>query len=287
MMERKLQGAAPETAMPKGATDCQMHMYLPGYTWRADGKGVPRDPLPTPQMYRQVMGWLGLERVVITQGNGHGADNASLMACLQQMGDCARGVAVVSPDTPRAELRALADAGVTGARIMDLPGGAVGLDQLEAVDDIAQDMGWMIAVQFDGSALPEMETRLNALKSNWVLDHHGKIFSGITDTHVAVVQRLIDTGRMWFKFAGCYEATTTSGPDYPDIAAMARQIGAHAPERIVWGTNWPHNMATSAADYPDDAQLLDLAMGWLPDDAARTRVLVDNPQALYGFAQVS
>lgn len=286
MIDRKLSGAAPRTKVPKGAIDSQMHMYLPGFEMRADGVGAPADPLPDPAMYRQVMGWLGIDRAVITQGNAHGTDNASLLACIAQMGDCARGVAVITPDTTQAEIARLSESGIVGARIMDLPGGAVGLDALEAVDAIAADAGWMLAVQVDGSALPDLEPRLSALKSRWVLDHHAKILAGATPAHVDVIKRLIDGGRVWFKFAGCYESSRDGGPDYPDIAAVARLIGAHAPDRIVWGTNWPHNAARQTADYPCDAALLDLAMSWLPDDDAWQLALVDNPQALYGFPPV-
>lgn len=286
MIDRKLDGPAPRSAMPKGATDTQMHMYLPGFEMRPDGVGAPADPLPDPAMYRRVMGWLGLDRVVITQGNAHGDDNASLLACVAEMGDCARGVAVIRPDTPVAEIARLSEGGIVGARIMDLAGGAVGLDDLEAIDAIAADAGWMMAVQFDGSALPELEPRLAALKSRWVLDHHAKIFDGATPAHVAVIKRLLDRGNVWFKFAGCYESSRDGGPDFPDIAKVAREIGAHAPERIVWGTNWPHNAARATADYPDDAALLDLAMSWLPDEAARVATLVDSPQQLYGFPSV-
>ena len=284
MIDRKLSGAKPRTPMPKGAVDTQMHMYLPGFAMREDGAGRPADPLPTPEMYRETMRWLGLDAVVVTQGNAHGTDNASLLACLAEMGDCARGVAVITPETTEAEIARLSEGGIVGARIMDLPGGAVGLDALEAVDAIAADAGWMLAVQFDGSALPELEPRLAALKSRWVLDHHAKIFAGATSAHVDVIKRLLDGGRCWFKFAGCYESSRRGGPDFRDIAEVAREIGAHAPDRIVWGTNWPHNAAQKTEDYPDDAHLLDLAMSWLPDDEARRMTLVDTPRALFGFA---
>lgn len=90
MIDRKLSSAAPLVRVPKGAIDSQMHMYLPGFAMRADGVRAPADPLPDPAMYRQVMGWLGIDRVVITQGNAHGTDNASLLACIAQMGGCAR-----------------------------------------------------------------------------------------------------------------------------------------------------------------------------------------------------
>ncbi|MEE3071284.1 MAG: amidohydrolase family protein [Pseudomonadota bacterium] len=283
MIDRKLTGEPPKTILPKGTIDTQMHLYVPGYPAVDGGPGLPPAPLPTPDMYRQTMEWLGIDRVVITQGNAHQKDNACLLACLAEMGDVARGVAVIDSQTSEAEVARLDAAGVVGARIMDLPGGAVGLSDLEAVDAICANAGWMTAVQFDGTALPELESRLAALQSRWVLDHHGKIFGGVTDEHIAVIKRLIDKGNVWFKFAGCYEATLTSGPDYPDIAKVAREIAAYAPERIVWGTNWPHNLAKKTEDYPDDAALLDTVMGWLSDEKAMQLALVYNPQSLYGF----
>ena len=111
------------------------------------------------------------------------------------MGDCARGVAVISGAETDTELEALSARGVVGARIMDLPGGAIGLEALEAVDARASASGWMMAVQFDGSSLPERLDHLKQLKSRWVLDHHAKIFDGATQTHVDAIKALIDGGK--------------------------------------------------------------------------------------------
>ena len=285
-MERTYTGAAPLTLMPPGATDCQMHMYLPGYPALPGGPPVPAGR-PGPEDYRQVMRWLGIDRVVITQGNSHQRDNANLLACLTEMGDLARGVAVITGEEAAPELARLASAGIVGARIMDLPGGAVGLDTLERVGAIAAEMGWMMAVQFDGGKLLEMEGRLSRLKCRWVLDHHGKFFAGITpegpEAHALL--RLIDTGRCWYKVAGCYESSREPWP-YADIASITRLIAAHAPERIVWGTNWPHNLAKTSADYPNDAALLDLTLGWLPSEAARHQALVANPAELFDWEYI-
>ncbi|MFG1293828.1 amidohydrolase family protein [Xanthobacter versatilis] len=283
MLERKLSGRPPVPPFPPGAVDTQMHMYLPGFPALPGGPGLPAGALPDAAQYRQVMAWLGIDRVIITQGNAHQRDNGNLIACLAEMGACARGVAVIDDDTADAELQRLADAGIVGARIMDLPGGAVGLEALEAVDARAASMGWMLAVQFDGSRIVDHLPRLMALKSRWVLDHHGKFFGGIRPDgpEVDAVKRLLDTRRAFFKFAGCYESSTTGAPLFEDVAAVARVIAAYAPERIVWGTNWPHNMVKATADYPDDAVLAETILGWLPDEAARTRALVDNPQALF------
>jgi D-galactarolactone isomerase len=285
MLVRPLSGTPPKTKLPDGAVDTQMHMYLSGFPALPGGPSLPAGALPDPDQYRQFMRWLGIDRVIITQGNAHQRDNANLLACLDTMGPVARGVCVIDSQTRDAELERLSAAGIVGARIMDLPGGAVNLSELEAVDAKAARQGWMVAVQFDGSNILDHEPRLKNLKSRWVFDHHGKFFSGVTpdSPQVDAVKRLIDGGRCWFKFAGVYESSKSGGPDYEDVAAVAREIAAYAPERIVWGTNWPHNLAREQADYPDDASLTDTVLGWLPDGDARYRALVSNPEELFGL----
>lgn len=285
MIDRKLSGETPAISLPKGTIDTQSHMYLPGFPALPGGPANPVDPLPTPDMYLQMAEWLGIDRVVITQGNAQQGDNANLIACVSQLGDMARGVAVIDAHTTDDEMRVLSDAGIVGARIMDLPGGAVGLDALDAVDAKAAAHGWMLAVQFDGSDILEHESRLAALKSQWVLDHHGKFFRGATadGPEVACVKRLIDGGRCWYKLAGCYESSLTGAPDFADIAAMTQAVASHTSDRLIWGTNWPHNLAKTTAEYPDDGALVDVVLGWVPA-ADRTKVLVTNPQTLFGFA---
>ena len=110
MIERKLSGEKPKSAMPPGATDTQMHMYLPGFPALPGGPELP-EGLPGPDDYRKVMDWLGIERVVITQGNAQQRDNANLIACLKAMGQNARGVAAITGETPEAEMDVLHEAG--------------------------------------------------------------------------------------------------------------------------------------------------------------------------------
>ncbi|MGU3401125.1 amidohydrolase family protein [Brucellaceae bacterium D45D] len=280
---RKLNGTPPRTRLPRGSVDTQMHMYLPDFEAEEGGPALPPGSLPGPDQYHEVMRWLGIDRVVITQGNAHQRNNESLLACLDAMGDVSRGIAAIAPDATQAQLRRLADGGVVGARIMDLPGGAVGLADLEAIDALATDMGWMMAVQFDGSDILTHEPRLHALKSRWVFDHHGKFFSGAGSEHIDALKRLIDGGNVWFKFAGCYESSKSGAPSYEDIAVVAREIAAHAPQRIIWGTNWPHNLAKTTAEYPDDAVLTDTVLSWLATEEALELALVKNPEELFGF----
>lgn len=285
---RTFEGRTPRFALPSGTIDTQMHMYLPDFAAQDGGPPVP-EGFPGPAEYRRLMQWLGIDRVVITQGNAHQNDNSNLLACLTEIGDIAKGVAVIRGNYTDKQMLHLADAGVVGARIMDLPGGAVGLQELEAVEVRARAFDWCMAIQFDGSGILEHEQRLAAMRSRWVLDHHGKFFSGVTpdSPQVDAVKRLIDRGNCWFKFAGCYESSRTGSPVFEDIAAVAREIAAYAPERIIWGTNWPHNNAKTTEEYPNDADLLDTVLAWLPSDDARQKMLVSNPQDFFGFSAVS
>lgn len=284
MIERKLTGERPSIRLPKGTIDTQTHIYLPGHPAIEPGPPVP-EGLPGPDDYRQVMAWLGIDRVVVTQGNAHQRNNENLLAALEAMGPVARGVAVIDRSTSDAELERLHAAGVRGARIMDLPGGAVGFDVLEAVDAKASSLGWVVAVQFDGSHIGRYADRLAVLKCRYIIDHHGKFFSGVTpqSPQISALKRLIDHGNCWFKFAAAYESSRSGGPDYADIAAVARDIAAHAPERIIWGTNWPHNLAKSTADYPDDGALADTVLSWFDSDESRHLALVQNPESLFDF----
>lgn len=281
-LERKLSGVAPSPAFPRGAIDAQMHMYLPGYPALAGGPGLPPGALPQPDDYRKLMSWLGVDRVIITQGNAHQRNNDNTLACVAAMGEVARGVVIIDDTTTDADIERLSAAGAVGARIMDLPGGAVDLSYLETVDARAVSADWMIAIQFDGNNLLEHLPRLEKVRARWVFDHHGKFFKGIDPDgpEVAALLKLIDRGNVWFKFAGVYESARQAWP-YDDVAAFSRRLARHAPERIVWGTNWPHNSIRETTLYPDDARLADLVLGWLPDEKARQLALVENPEALF------
>ncbi|SDA96526.1 amidohydrolase family protein [Sinorhizobium sp. NFACC03] len=282
MIERTLSGRPPEPRLPKGTVDAQMHMYLPGFPSLPGGPPLPPEPLPDVTAYRGLMDWLGIDRVIITQGNAHQRDNANTLASVAAMGAAARAVVVMDETTSDADMRALSASGAVGARIMDLPGGAVGLDALEAVDARAHAADWMIAVQFDGNRILDHLPRLERIRSRWVLDHHGKFFAGVDPDgpEIAALLKLIDRGNVWFKFAGVYESSRAGWP-YADVAAFSRRIADHAPERIIWGSNWPHNMIRKTEDYPDDARLAELVLGWLANDRAKHLALVENPEHLF------
>jgi D-galactarolactone isomerase len=279
---RPLDGPPPKLKTPPGAVDCHMHFYMPGFP--AQPGGPPIAELAVPADYAVMQRRLGLERVVITQANAYQFDNGSLLAALREIGkDKARGMVTVSPDTTPAELRAMADLGVCGARIMDLPGGATPIRAMKPVEAKIRDLGWNMMVQFKGRELETLYPALDTIEANYVIDHIAKFIDPVPadDPRADLLLRLIDKGNAWFKIAGVYETSVTGAPDFSDVAPLIRRIINHAPERIVWGSNWPH-VGVPREGYPDDAMLLDGLLDWATEDQRR-KILVDNPVEFFRF----
>ncbi len=268
----------PTTKLPEGAWDCHLHIFPPNFPSVGSGPSVPPGTVAL-EDYRAVMDRLGIERALVVQPNAYQANNEALVSTLDALGDGARGVAAVAPGTPMAELERLHAAGVRGARIMDLGGGAVPLRQLPEVAAMISPLGWRLVVQFDGSAIREHEAMLSAIEGEWVLDHHGKFLSGIGEGDIETVKRLMDSGCV-MKFAAPYEWSAAGEPGFEDVAEISRTFVAHRPDRVIWGSNWPH-LLNAPGDKPDDAALLDTVAGWIPPEHHEA-VFVTTPERLFG-----
>lgn len=281
---RKLTGDAPIISLPKGAIDCHIHVFdNANFSGEEGGPNPPPDALV--DHYRCVQEWLGIDRVVITQGNAYQTNNACILDAVSQLGDKARAVVAVKPSITEAELHQMTVQGARGARIMDLLQGAVGFDEILDVNAKINPFGWSMIVQYDGNSILEKMDTLKKLKGDYVIDHIGKFFQPITtesDEFKAILS-LVDKGNCYVKIAGCYETSKAGYPDYEDVAPIAKAIIDYAPDRVIWGTNWPHNMAQSAETYPDDVHLLNLVNEWAGSSANRQKLFVDNPEKLYGF----
>ncbi|GAB3338870.1 amidohydrolase family protein [Chromohalobacter beijerinckii] len=280
---RPLDGPEPVLRTPPGATDCHIHIYPPGFGEQPGG-WPPIPELATVEDYRQVQRRLSLDRVVVTQPNAYQFDNSALLQALDTFGtQSARGVAVVTPDTSLHELEGWHARGVRGARIMQLPGGAVKIDRMLEVEKVIRPMGWHLMVQFNGRQLGDYLDELHKIEGEYIIDHIGKFMDPVpaNDTRVDEILRLLDKGNAWFKICAGYEASVTGGPRYEDIGAIAKRVIAHAPERILWGSNWPH-VGVPREQYPNDAELLDVLLHWAEPEIQK-KILVDNPAQLYGF----
>ncbi len=280
-MTRRLNGQAPNIALPKGSIDTHIHVYDAQHPNLPGGPAIPVDAANL-QDYQQVMAWLGIEKVVITQPNAYQTDNQVLLNAVQSMGEKARGIVVVTPDTSEAELEKWHQMGARGARIMQLTQGAVRLKDLLSVNDKIASFGWSCIVQFNGREILEHASILDKIKGNFSLDHHGKFLPPVKTNSAEFKQvlKLLDKGNCYYKIAACYESSATGGPNYEDVADMTKAAIKHAPERIIWGSNWPHVSGTPE-QAPSDARLLDLIQSWIPDEDTRQAIFVDNPERLY------
>jgi D-galactarolactone isomerase len=274
--------ARPTLVVPPGATDTHMHIYD---TAVPAAPGAPALPGHFPvEAYRAMRERVGLSRVVVVQPNAYGADNRVTLAAIAALGPAACGVAVVRPGVSDAELEALTRAGIRAIRFFGLRGGTLSWDVMDGLAARVHAFGWSAIVQLDGRTLPEHEAQIARLPGRFTIDHVGKFLEPVSPDHPAFksLLRLVDTGRCWVKLSAPYETSRTGPPRYEDVGALAKALVRHAPERMLWASNWPHP-SEPADRKPDDAHLLDLLLEWAPDDATRRRILADNPAELYGF----
>ncbi|UPY37963.1 amidohydrolase family protein [Sediminicoccus sp. KRV36] len=277
--------ATPAISTPLGATDTHMHIYGPAARYPV----APSNPSPVPftrdlPAYAAVMARLGLSRTVVVQPTAYGTDNACTLDAVAALGPAsARAVVAVTAATPRAELHRLHAAGARGARAFMLKGGPVPWEGLAALAAHVAPLGWHVQLQFDGGEMAQRAPLIASLPCDVVVDHLGRFHDPVPPTAPAVqaLLRLLDTGRVWVKASSPYGVSRSGPPAYEDVAAIARAIIAAAPERVVWGSNWPHPNAPEPK--PNEAALLGLLAGWAPDPAVRRAILVENAARLYDF----
>jgi D-galactarolactone isomerase len=266
---------------PKGACDTHMHFY--------DGASSAKPGAPNPgtftvPMYRELQKRLGLERVIVVQPNAYRDDNTVTLKAMKELGSAAKGVAVVMPGTPQAELERLTQSGICAVRVMTLHNGTLGFDVMDQVMAEVHPFGWHANIQLDGRELPKYEAQIKRLPGNFVIDHTGKFLEPVTPEHEAFksLLRLVDTGRCWVKLSAPYETSKTGAPKYEDVGRLAKALVKTAPERMLWASNWPHP-SVPKEKCPKDEDLLDLLAEWAPDGQTQKKILADNPAELYGF----
>lgn len=270
----------PVLLAPPGSCDTHIHIYGTHEQYPLAPSCRYPPPLATSSMYREVMQRLNLERVVLVQPTAYGDDNTCLLDALADLKAAARGVFLVTPETSRQTVSAWNDAGGRGARFFMLPGAILNWDMLEPVARKVAEFGWHIQLQLDGRTLADYEERILRLPCPVVIDHNGKFLEPVAPDHPGMqsLLRLLDSGKVWVKASAPYETSQTGGPNYSDVGAIAKSLISAAPDRIVWASNWPHG---AQKQKPDDADLLDLLLDWVPSKDVRHKILVENPARLY------
>ncbi len=274
--------AQPALVAPAGAVDCHHHIYDQSYPINA--ASALRPPDATVADYRQLQQRLRLHRHVVVQPSTYGTNNQGIMDALAAFGDEARGIAVCDTSVTDAELDRMDKAGVRGLRfITSIPGG-VPIDMLEPLSARVAELGWHVQLVMAGDEIAARREMLARLRSPVVFDHMGHIPQpqGVDHPGFAVIRAMLERGRTWVKLSGAYIDSKVGPPGYADIAPLAQALVAHAPERLVWGSDWPHP-TKPVNDKPDDAALFDLLSVWAPDERVRHAILVGNPATLYGF----
>lgn len=267
---------------PPLAADCHIHVYDSRFPVAPNAMLLPPDAHLGD--YRAVQRRLGTVRTVLVQPSTYGTDNRCMLHALASFGADARGVAVVDSAVTDAALQRLAAAGVRGVRFNFVQAGAATtIDMLEPLSRRAADLGWHVQLNIKGDQIVQLEPLLARLASPIVFDHLARIppEAGVEHPAYAIVQRLIERGRAWVKLSGAYLESKVGPPSYADVGAIARAFVATAPQRLVWGSDWPHPSVHAA--WPDDAILFDALCAWVPDEELRRQILVANPEALYGF----
>ncbi len=274
----------PRLALPPNACDSHCHIYGPfsRFPLPPDRSFTPNEAPET--ALRRLHDHLGFSRSMIVQSQGHGFDHEPLLAAMAVGAGRYRGTALVRPETPQADLERFHHAGICGVRFSFLAhlGGRPDPAVMQTVIDRVRPFGWHIAIHVSGQGLVEHEAFIRGISAPVVIDHMGRpdLAEGPDSPSMTALRRLLDTGRVYVKLSGA-DRVSLAGAPYTDVAPLAARLAAHAPERVLWGSDWPH--VNLHAPMPDDGDLVDLIAPIAPTEAARQLLLVDNPARCFGF----
>ena len=273
----------PKFTAPAGAVDAHCHVFGPAakFPYARERKYTPVDA-PKEKLFA-LRDFLGFDKNVIVQASCHGRDNAALIDALVNSNDKARGIAVIGEDISDTELKEMDHAGVRGVRfnfvkrLVDF----TPRDVLERIAARIAPFGWHVVVYFEMPDLPELEGFFTSLPTDVVVDHMGRpdVKKGTTHPEFLRFLTLLERHRNIWTKVSCPERLTLSGAPYDDVVPFAKLLVETFPERVLWGTDWPHpNMAVEA---PDDGVLVDVIPRIAATPALQQALLVDNPMKLY------
>lgn len=269
---------------PPGACDAHCHIFGPAdrFPFAPDRTYTPPDA--GYEQFTALQDRLGLTRAVFVQASCHGTDNSAVVDAIRRGAGRYAGVAMVDDSFTDRDLGALHDAGIRAVRFNFVAhlGGAPGMDEFWRVIARVAPLGWHVVLHFDAVDLPAYAGVLDRLPIPYVIDHLARIdaAAGLDQEPFARLCDLLGDERAWVKISGAERLGAAGPPSYADVVPYARAVIDLAPDRVLWGTDWPH---PNVPAMPDDGDLVDVLAAFAPDDATRTRILVDNPTRLYDF----
>lgn len=284
--------------VPPGACDCHVHVFgdAQRFPFSPDRPYTP--PPATVEELHQLLRMLHMDRVVIVSPAVYGTNNDSTLDAIRQLGDRARGIALVPRETVASELDRLRRGGICGTRLnfetLGVTDPKVAIEQFELASKQAADLGWHVQVNTRLSIVEALENKVLTAPVMVVFDHFAQANPqpGVDQPGFAALVRLLQSGRAYVKVSGAYRISTRPR-DYLDVVPLARALIAANPDRILWGSDWPHpDAARRPGRSPtelrpplpvDDGRVLNQLTVWAPDPAIRQKILVENPSRLYGF----
>ena len=274
----------PGFRLPPGSCDTHCHIFGPGerYPYAPDRSYTPPDaPL---EAFRALHATLGVIRAVIVNASCHGRDNRPVTDAIAQSEGRYRGVANIDDTISEQELEALDKGGIRGCRFNFVRhlGGVPDMGVFERVVAMIAPLGWHVDLHFDAIDLPDYAGMLSKLPVPYTIDHMGRV-KAADGFEQAPFRALIDLmqrdEKCWVKVCGS-ERVSSAGPPFHDAVPFAAKIVETAPDRVIWGTDWPH---PNVKAMPNDGDLVDLVPLIAPDPEVQHRLLVDNPARLFGF----
>jgi predicted TIM-barrel fold metal-dependent hydrolase len=277
----------PHFALPPGAADCHAHVFEAArYSYQNERSYTPPDS--TIKQLRAMNATLGIQRLVVVAASVHGTNNNPVLDGIATDPKNIRGIATVGGDITDKELARLRDGGIRGIRVnlVDKGGNPFGsLDGLSGIAERIKDLGFHIELLVHVESFPDLRALAKSICVPLSVGHIGytKVASGgINHPGYQEFLSLLRDGYFWVKLTGSSRLSSHESFPYPDVTDMAKAAIAAAPDRVVWGSDWPHVM--QHRPMPNDGDLLDALAEWAPDAAQRKRILVDNPARLYDFA---
>ena len=273
----------PHATLPKGTCDAHCHIFGPFDRYPLpDNRSF--NPCSTPEtQLRKLHDYLGIDHAVIVQSQGQGFDHRPMIDALTAGQGRYRGIALIKPGTSIETLRAYHKAGVRGVRFSFMPHlGYPNLDHIRQVVRLIKPFGWHVCIHVAGTGLLEMSDFIRSVEAETVIDHMARPDLSPEGKGQLVgeeLRKLLDTGRIWVKLSGP-ERLSRQGAPFVDVVPFAKSLMDHAPERMLWGSDWPH--VNLHGPMPDDGDLVDFLLSYTTKETLQ-QILVDNPWRLYGF----
>ena len=275
---------SPKFLPPPKSCDSQFHVFGSREKYPVRPGTVYEAPEATFAEAHKMHRILGLERGVIVQSTAYGVDHRAVLDALAEGGDRFRGVGVINDTVNDAELQKLHDSGIRGARFnfYKAVNFAPSIESFSRSIERIQEIGWFAKLHLGAGDLIEYDSLFKKLKLNVVIDHMGRpdMAMGVKDPNVLKVVELLKTGYWWVMLSNGHKQSKTGYP-WSDAIPIARTYIEAAPERVIWGSDWPHPLSTEKV--PNDADLLELLYRYAPDEGERKKILVANPAVLFGF----